>query len=181
MRDGLESITIAFVLLLAALCVAASSASGQSILIDRNARSDSNETRGAMPALLIGSCAVSTFPVGTINRGLGGSDRMTNRGGASTSADPMTTGGGEVLFYPGDHPEINSIWSRVVRGNHHRPIPYTREIVTKDRYLVVRVPFLKSALKRIEDPTGLYATAETVRRFSAAYPKLRKTCKVQQK
>ena len=179
MRDRLESITIAFVLLLAALCAAASSANGQSILIDRDARIDPHESRGVVPALLIGSCAVSTFPVGTTNPVPGGSGLTTSAGKAMR--DPTITGSGKVLFYPGDHPEINSIWSRDVRGDHHRPVPYSGEIVTKDRYLVIRVPFLKSALKRIEDPTGLYATSETVQRFSAAYPKLRKTCKLQQK
>ena len=159
--------------------VLAAAASGQSIIIDRDARHAPSDSRQALDAKLVGKCAVSLLPVGGMPRGLEGSDRMVSQGAVVIGGDPMTTGTGEVLFFPGDPPEINTTWNRQVRGNHYRPLRYAMEAITPSKRVVVKVPFLKGALKKYEresELSALYMSGTDYADFVESNPKIARSC-----
>ena len=147
----------------------------QAIHIDRNNRNFTTESRGYVVAHLMGRCAVSKLPFGARVKGLAGSDFV---GGLGLADDTEMTGGGKIQFYADDQPWIDH---RVIQRTNLRPqksLPYSREVVTANKFLVVKVPFLKSAMKLYTDEewTGLQAPANELARFVRENPKSAKGC-----
>ena len=147
----------------------------QAIHIDRNNRNFTTESRGYVVAHLMGRCAVSKLPFGARVKGLAGSDFV---GGLGLADDTEMTGGGKIQFYADNQPWIDH---RVIQRTNLRPLkslPYSREVVTADKFLVVKVPFLKSAMKLYTDEewTGLHAPANEIAGFAKKHPKSAKSC-----
>ncbi len=165
----MKIITFIMLLLLPATTLA------QGVHIDRNNRNFTTESRGYVVAHLMGKCAVSKLPFGARVEGLGGTDFV---GGLGIADDTEMTAGGKIHFYAEETPWVDH---RVIQRTNLRPmksLSYGREVITSDKYLVVRVPFLKSATKlyTAEEWTKLAAprTAELV--FKRDHPKLAKGC-----
>ena len=147
----------------------------QAVHIDRDNRNFTTESRGYVVAHLMGRCAVSKLPFGARVKGLAGSDFV---GGLGLADDTQMTASGKIHFYADEQPWIDH---RVIQRSNLRPLkslPYSREVVTPDKFLVVKVPFLKSAMKEYTDEawTGLHAPAGEIARFVKENPKAAKGC-----
>lgn len=147
----------------------------QAVHIDRDNRNFTTESRGYVVAHLMGRCAVSKLPFGARVKGLAGSDFV---GGLGLADDTQMTAGGKIQFYADEQPWIDH---RVIQRSNLRPLkslPYSREVVTADKFLVVKVPFLKSAMKEYTDEAwkGLQAPASDIARFVKQNPKAAKGC-----